>query len=137
MAHCSVTRRVTADAARVWALLRAFDDLTWIPGAGTVDVEGDGPGMRRHIAAGGSSIVERLVSIDDETRTLAYSIDEDNPLPVTRYEAVATVEQTENGSTITWAVDFDAADEDAAIEGIEAIYDLMAGWLQDAAEGSG
>lgn len=133
MGHCTVTRRVAADATRVWAKLRAFDDVSWIPGAGTVDVEGEGPGMRRHIAAGGSRIVERLVSIDDGTRTLVYSIDENNPLPVTRYEAVATVEQDTDGSTITWAVDFDADDEHAATEGIEAIYDLMAGWLEDAA----
>jgi mxaD protein len=133
MARHTVTKPVSADSAHIWDLLRAFDDVSWIPAASSVRTEGRGPGMRRFISGGAGEVVERLIALDDDARTLVYSIDENNPLPVHRYEATATVANHGGGSTISWTVDFDADDESAAVQGIEAIYGVMASWLEDAA----
>lgn len=134
MTSCSVTRNISADPDRVWQLLRDFGDVHWIPVISHVDVDGNGPGMRRFLSDGQSDpVVERLVALDDEARRLRYTIDENNPLPVSRYEADATVSPTADGASITWQVDFDAADDAEATAAIEMIYDVMAGWLADAA----
>jgi len=138
MTTITITKEIGAPAARVWSMLADFGNVSWIPVAGEVVVEGSGPGMRRRIPGGaGTPIVERLVSIAPDERTLRYSIDENNPLPVHRYEATARVSPAEDGrATICWDVSFEpAGDEAHAKQAIVAIYDLMATWLETAATG--
>jgi hypothetical protein len=139
MASITVTKEIAAPAAKVWALLADFGNVSWIPLAADVAVDGSGPGMRRHIRGGGSDrIIERLVSIEPGEHTLCYSIDENNPLPVHRYEATVHVSPKGDGRTvIQWDVSFEPShDEGEAASAIGAIYDMMATWLETAAKGA-
>ena len=137
MPSITVSKQITAPAEAVWALLADFADVTWIPGAAKVEVEGEGPGMSRKIyGAGDTPIVETLLWVEPEHRRLAYEI-ANNPMPVNRFEAVVSVtgpDDTGDGCHIGWDVDYEPAGEDAsARESIELVYTMMADWLRDAA----
>lgn len=135
MSSITIQKQLRVPAAALWATLADFGNVDWIPGAGDVTVEGDGPGMQRVLSASGPTpIVERLLWIEPAARKLSYEIT-NNPLPVSRFVAVATVSDggTDPGvSTVAWHVDFEpAGDDDSARGAIEAVYNLMAGWIED------
>jgi hypothetical protein len=135
MSEAVVERQVAAPAEQVWDLLRNFGDIAWIPAAGLVDVEGDGPGMRRRIhgTGAGSPVVERLISVDDTTRTIEYTIEENNPLPVTSYLGTVSVDDAGDDAMIRWAVAFEpAGDETDAAAVVRLMLDALTGWLADA-----
>lgn len=134
MGTVTVEKKVAADAAAVWRVLADFGDVTWIPVAGDVRVEGDGPGMRRYISGGGDEpVVEKLVSIDPDQRSLTYEIEQSNPLPVVSYVSQAVV-RGDSDAIVTWTVTYEPIGSDEEIrQGIDLIYTVMAGWLQDAA----
>lgn len=134
MPTVTVTKRISADPQAIWSLLADFGNVKWIPVAGDVRVEGDGPGMRRYIGATGDSpVVERLVSIDHDARSLTYSIDENNPLPVSDYVSTVVV-SGDTEATVSWTVNYEPTGPDeAARQDIDMIYGVMAGWLGEAA----
>ena len=138
MPHLVITKHIDAIPATVWAIVAEFGDVDWIPVAGLVEVEGEGIGMRRLIHGSGSTpVAETLTSLKPDRMELGYSI-ADNPLPVDRFDAVVSVRPAgDSASTVTWDVDYDPtgtseADQAAAHEAIEAVYEMMAGWLADA-----
>ena len=95
--------------------------------------------MSRSIHGSGERpVVETLTHLDPERRELGYRI-VDNPLPVSRFEALVTVQSRPGpGSEVTWNVDYEPsgstdADAQATRQAIEAVYGMMAGWLADAA----
>lgn len=134
----TVSRDLAAPADAVWALLADFGDASWIALPVDVTVEGDGPGMCRKIRGSGDNAdpptVETLLWIRPEQRRLSYEIT-NNPLPVNRFATVVFVEDSaDGGCRIGWEVDYEpSGDNAAARESIEAVYGMMAGWLQDAA----
>lgn len=139
MPHIAITKEVNASADDVWAVLADFADVSWIPVAGQVDIAGEGIGMSRSIhGSGDQPVVETLTRLDPERRELGYRIN-DNPLPVSRFEALVGIEPGQGpGSVVTWNVDYEPrgstdADAEAARQAIEAVYGMMAGWLADAA----
>ncbi|AKK29484.1 SRPBCC family protein [Mycobacterium sp. EPa45] len=143
MPQVTISKDVPANPHTLWGVLSNFADVGWIPVAGQVDVHGEGVGMRRAIHGNGATpVVETLTSIDHTRMQLGYSIS-DNPLPVSRFEALVTVGGSDTGgSTLTWLVDYDPsgsteADAAAARDAIEAVYEMMAGWLADAASAKG
>lgn len=102
-----------------------------------VEVEGDGPGMRRKIhGSGAAPAVETLVWVEAEQKRLAYEIT-NNPLPVRRFEAVVYVADSavaDDGCRIGWEVNYEPSGDDAsARDSIELVYGMMAGWIEDAA----
>ncbi|CAA0078947.1 Uncharacterised protein [Mycolicibacterium vanbaalenii] len=139
-----ITKVVAAPADALWAILADFGDVSWIPIAGQVEVIGSGIGMRRCIHGSGPvPVVEKLTGLQPEKMTLSYTIT-DNPLPVSRFEATVTVneeigdDERPSLSRIAWTVDFDPvgdseADARAARDAVEAVYEMMAGWLTEAA----
>lgn len=138
MPQLVITKQVDAIPATVWAILADFADVNWIPVAGLVEIEGEGIGMRRLIHGGGAKpVAETLTSLNPDRMELGYSI-ADNPLPVTRFDALVSVRPAgDAATTLTWNVDYDPAgtteaDQTAAREAIEAVYGMMAGWLADA-----
>jgi hypothetical protein len=138
MSTVTVERKVAAPASDVWAVLCRFGDISWIPVAGKVEVEGEGPGMRRHIhgSGDGDPVVERLVACDEGARTLDYAIDANNPLPVTDYRGNARVDESGDGSTIVWSATFEPVGDEAEATGVvEIMLATLAGWLADAATG--
>lgn len=137
MATLTVSKHIAAPTEAVWAILADFASVGWIPGAGEVQVEGEGPGMRRIIHGGGTTeIVETLIWMKPEQNALSYEI-ANSPLPVSRFRAIVTVTNNggaHTGSTGTWDIDYEpVGDAAAARSAIEQIYSAMAGWLQDAA----
>ena len=130
-----MTRDVAAPADDVWTLLRDFGNVGWIPGPTRVDVEGDGPGMRRliHGSGDGPPVVERLISVDDAGRTIEYAIDENNPLPVDEYRGTVTIDDAPGGARIRWSAAFEpSGDEAEARNVIELMLGALAGWLAEA-----
>ncbi|WP_330455562.1 SRPBCC family protein [Streptomyces sp. NBC_00820] len=84
MASTSVSRIVPASPEHVWRLIGGFDSLPdWLPFIPSSTLE-DGGRMRRLSDAEGQTIVERLISFDEEQRFYSYSIVE-APFPVTDY----------------------------------------------------
>ena len=80
MAELNVERDFGASAGDVWEKLGDFAELGWMPGVGSVEVEGEGIGAVRSIAMGPAKIVERLEAHDNAARSLSYSITE-GPVP--------------------------------------------------------
>jgi hypothetical protein len=134
MATMTVSKRIGAPADEVWAILADFADVSWIPVAGEVSVEGEGPGMRRLIGGSGTTpVAETLLWIKPELKALSYEI-ADNPLPVNRFLAVVTVKDADGASTATWDIQYEPEGDDAdARTAIETVYGMMADWLADAA----
>ena len=144
MPHIAISKGVDAPAAAVWKLLADFADVSWIPVAAHVDVDGVGVGMSRSIRGGGDvPVVETLTQLDESRMRLGYSITQ-NPLPVSRFDALVEVRPDADAAraTITWNVDYDPVgptedDAAAARQSIESVYGMMAGWLADAAAAQG
>lgn len=142
MARTSVKEVVDVPAERLWALLADFGNVQWMPiPEGSARVEGQGPGMERIIPSGkGQGVRERLESSDDKTRTLAYTISEGLPLPVSDYRAVVRVQDAPaGGAEIEWTCEFqpDGADEATVAPMIQALYGTMIGWIREHLKASG
>ncbi|MFC4913808.1 SRPBCC family protein [Actinomadura gamaensis] len=112
-----------ASADRVWAYLRDFGNLAeWMPGVDTGVIEDGGPSdrvgcVRRIIGPGDTVFRERLISLDDETRTYRYEVLE-CPLPVRRCRAtLRVVPVTVTGEAfVEWSAEFSAnADDEEAM----------------------
>lgn len=142
MPRIAIVKEVDAPSTTVWELLADFGDVSWIPVAGRVDVEGEGIGMRRAIyGAGDQPAVETLTLLDHDGMQLGYTI-ADVPLPVARFEALVSVESAQAGAVLTFDVDYDPlspaqTDVDSARQAVEAVYGMIAGWLADAAAARG
>lgn len=108
----------------VWKLIGGFNTLPdWHPAIEKSELEEEGS-VRRLSLAGGGTIVEKLVRLDDKERVYSYSII-DSPLPVANY--VATISVKDNGegnTTVEWSSEFEAegAAENEAMDVIAGIY---------------
>jgi carbon monoxide dehydrogenase subunit G len=90
---------IAATVDDVWAVAGDFGGIEWMPGIGSVSVEGED----RTITMGEMKIVERLVKRDEDSRTLTYSIIE-GPVPVESHEATIAVVPAGDGSRVSWSV---------------------------------
>jgi carbon monoxide dehydrogenase subunit G len=100
MAAGAVDVTVDATPDAVWAVVGDFGGVgDFFPGIESFRLEGDD----RVIGMFGMEIRERLVSRDDATRTLVYSIVEG--VPVESHSATVSVEPAGEGSKVTWAYD--------------------------------
>jgi carbon monoxide dehydrogenase subunit G len=105
---------IARSADDVWKVTGDFGGLAaWMPGIESCTVDGD----VRNIEMSGMKIGERLVSRDDATKAISYSI-VSGPAPVEHHLATITVTPAGSGSHVTWAVDVD----DAMLELFTAIY---------------
>lgn len=137
MAQAKVTKTIDAPADRVWETVRAFSGLErYFTIFASSTTEGTGVGATRtlHLPDGGQ-FYERLVSLDDESRTLTYAALR-SPLPIENYIGTVTVADAGDGrSQVSWSASFDvSADQEAAmvqmfngayaggIDGLEALH---------------
>jgi carbon monoxide dehydrogenase subunit G len=98
---------VTVDAPpdAVWAKVGDFGGVgDFFPGIESFRVEGED----RIIGMFGMEIRERLLSRDDATRTLSYSVVDG--VPIDSHTATITVEAEGDGSKVTWAYDVEPAE---------------------------
>jgi carbon monoxide dehydrogenase subunit G len=98
MAEGAVDVTVDAPPDAVWAKVGDFGGVgDFFPGIESFTLEGDD----RVIGMLGLKIRERLLSRDDATRTISYSVIEGVPLE--SHTATISVEPAGDGSKVTWA----------------------------------
>jgi hypothetical protein len=93
MVHCTIAKKIDVPADVLWGLVNweGCAQLMPVPGQmESVTFEGKGVGAKRIFALneerlGGGSIVEQLVSIDEDQRAYEYRIADNGPLPWTGY----------------------------------------------------
>jgi hypothetical protein len=122
----------------VWARIREFADISWIPNAGSCTIEGDARMVSK--PGWGFVLTQRLVNHDDEQRTYTYDL----PAPL-NFESllgpdhiVTVLEGTilvtpkgESESTVTW----DIETEDFLIDGTHREYQASLDSLKAELEG--
>jgi carbon monoxide dehydrogenase subunit G len=98
MADGEVDVTVDAPPDEVWAKVGDFAGVAdFLPGIDTFRLEGDD----RVIGMFGMEIRERLVSRDDATRTITYTIVDG--VPIESHQATMKVEADGDGSKVTWS----------------------------------
>lgn len=119
-----------APTEEVWALLGQFGSFAdWHPAGTAATVETTGEGTVRTVTiAGGERLIERLVSEDPAGMSLTYAWIE-GALPVESMESTLTVSPREEGSTVTWRVEFQAAKGEKS-KAADVIDGLVASGLQ-------
>ncbi len=131
MAEAAFEGDIPAGIEDVWKVVSDFVGVIAMMGV-PVESEGDGIGMTRTVAMGGSKITERLEAIDPEAHTTSYSI-VSGPIPVQGYLSTISLDPKGDDAThITWSGRFepDGVSEDDAVKMIERIYAGGVGAIQ-------
>jgi hypothetical protein len=122
----SMNTRLNASADAVWKVLREFNGLpVFIAAIKKSTMEGSGVGAVRTLTleGGGPPIVEKLEALDDQAKTLSYSI-VTSPLPLTNY--LAKVDAIDLGAQceVKWQSTFEprGATEAEAVKVVEGVY---------------
>ncbi len=132
MASVKVTRELEQSVDRVWGLVSDFGSIGWMPEGTEVRLEGEGPGMIRHIGAAGTTLHETLESLDHDTKTLVYTIPGELPFPASDYRSTMVVRAKGGGSELEWSCTFEPkGDPDAAQTVMEGLYNTLMGWVAD------
>ncbi len=133
MAETNVTRTLDANPEALWAVVRAFDNVSWIPGGEDAEIRGEGIGQVRIFQGPESKVHEHLEARDDDSRSLTYTIPEGVPFPVTGYRATMLVTDDGGRGRLSWTCEFepDGVTEQEASKAIEAMYGVMLGWIED------
>lgn len=140
---------INAPAAKVWAIIKNYDDMSWLPGVKSVKAtNGNATGSMRVITLKeGGTIEEEMKKHDDAGMSYAYKITkmstvktithsgqkEDVPvLPVDNYAASIDVEAKGDKSVVKWKAGYYRAymnnnppeemNEDAANSAVNAIF---------------
>ncbi len=134
MSKVSLSTKLPVPARTVWDTIGGFNTLAkWHPAVARSDETKKGAATVRTLTLhGGGSIVERLESKDDKSRSYTYSILE-GPLPVQKYQATIHVSGNTDGTgcTVEWSSEFEpagapASEAEKVIRGIyEAGFDSL------------
>lgn len=123
MAKVLMSTILNASAVEVWKLIDGFNALPdWDPAVKNSELTEDGQSRTLSIASGGT-IVEKLESMDDASRTYSYAII-DSPLPVANYRSKIKVTGAGDNSTVEWSSEFDpkGVAEGEAADVVHGIY---------------
>jgi hypothetical protein len=104
MVSVSAVVELPVDSNTVWQLIGGFGALSkWSSHVAFSDL-GDGGRTRHVVIDDGDTIVERLLSFDDEAMSYTYTIDR-SPLPVTDYRSTLRVLPAPDGvgSKVLWS----------------------------------
>ena len=94
---------VSAD--KIWTTLADFGGfLNWAgDGSGSIQIEGEGVGMIRHLEMAAGKIAERLTTLDPNNHQIGYEIVYGQPIGMKTYQALVTVTSTGEGTcSINW-----------------------------------
>ncbi len=127
MAEYSTEAEFELSADALWAAVRDFGDVSWLPGKPKFSSEGEGPGMIRtlHISPI-PTVREQLDGIDDEGRAISYRIIEGIPMPVKDYRAsMQVVDVGEGRSRLIWSSTWepDGVTQEKAAKVVANMYD--------------
>ena len=129
MARVSMQTTIPASADEVWKTISDFNGLPkFVPAITNSSMEGSGVGAVRTLTLQDSDapIVEKLESLDEQARTLSYSIIQ-SPLPLADYIATMEVRQLdEKQCELTWWSTFEpkGASEAEAQKILEGVYTM-------------
>lgn len=133
MGQCYNTTIIKAPADQVWAVVRDFHDMSWAePVIESLEPVGDRAGTEPGAGRVLNGVFhETLQSIDEDSRTFAYSIDH-GPGPVHReavdnYRGILKVfPVTDSGQAfVEWQSLYDSDDPDAVAEFCDPIYQAL------------
>ncbi|NVZ17574.1 MULTISPECIES: SRPBCC family protein [unclassified Pseudomonas] len=139
MSEVRILINIARPAEQVWALLGGYD---WLPRwldiiESSTLAEG---GRLRHLkTADGATIVERLLTFDDDQKQYTYALLE-GPAPVTGYVGTMSAKDDGNGGTVAcWSSIFfvQSANEAEVVGEFEAIYRTGLERLKAVVESSG
>ena len=125
MASVSNTGIISANSNKVWGIISAFSGLeNYLPPIASSTTEGNGVGMTRTLTTqDGGEFTERLEAIDQDSRTLRYSIISDHPFPFSDYvSTIKVIGNDENHCEVEWSAEF-------IPQGVEAgeVQELLSG----------
>ena len=133
MAKVSVKKQLEQPVEKVWALVSDFANTSWMPAGTPVRVEGEGPGMIRHIGAGDTTLRETLESVDHATKTVVYTIPGELPFPASDYRSTMVVRPRGTGSELDWSCTYEPKGDPAVAKTVmEGLYATLSGWVADA-----
>jgi hypothetical protein len=127
MSKVSMSTRLNASADQVWKVLRDFNGLpVFVAAIKKSTMEGSGVGAVRKLTfeGGGPPVVEKLEKLDDQAKTLSYSIIT-SPLPVKDYFSTMEVMDLGAGQCeLKWYSTFEPKDapEAEAVKVVEGVY---------------
>ncbi|MAE95196.1 MAG: hypothetical protein CL910_11100 [Deltaproteobacteria bacterium] len=134
MAEYSTEREFEMSAEALWAVVRDFGEVDWLPGNPTYSSEGTGPGMIRTIDMPPIPTVrEQLEAIDEDERRVSYRILEGLPMPLTGYRAAMQVVDAGGGrSRLVWSSQWepDGVTEEEARAVVANMYDSVMGVMK-------
>jgi carbon monoxide dehydrogenase subunit G len=140
MGKVTCVREVAAPPDGIWAVLADFGGfLEWTGGSEgrSIELEGDGVGMVRHLVLPGiGEMAERLEKLDHENRTQVYALVSGQPLGMAEYEATVVVKEASGGAVLEWTGTFSpapGADTASIAEGLRRSYEGMSEALAAAA----
>jgi len=81
---------VTVPTDKLWSVISNWNDISWVLGSESVKVDPKDPYLREISFKGGYSIQERLVSKNDDSRTIVYQMLKSS-FPVSYYRATLNV----------------------------------------------
>lgn len=113
---------IAASPDAVWAVGRDVGNIAhWIPAISAAHLDGD---LRHATLTDGGEVVERIVRVDDATRSYEYEFVE-GPIPFSYYRSRFSVADNDGASTVQWRADLGADDptvEQELVAGIGASY---------------
>jgi Polyketide cyclase / dehydrase and lipid transport len=127
MSKVNMSTRIKGSADEVWKLIRDFNGLpVFISAIKNSTMEGAGIGAVRTLSVdgGGPPIKERLEKLDDQAKTLSYSI-VTSPLPVQDYFSTVEIKELGPGECeVKWYSTFqpNGVSEAEAVKIIEGVY---------------
>lgn len=127
MSKVSMSTRLNASADQVWKVLRDFNGLpVFVAAIKKSTMEGSGVGAVRTLTfeGGGPPVVEKLEKLDDQAKTLSYSIIT-SPLPLKDYFSTMEVMDVGAGQCeLKWYSTFEPKDapEAEAVKVVEGVY---------------
>ena len=140
MGKVTVEKKLNVETGALWALIRDFGDVSWMPGGNDIArIEGEGVGMVRIIQnPAGGDIHERLEAVDDDAQSIHYTIPVGVPFPVTGYRSTMAVSDDGGKGRLVWSCEFqpDGVTEAEAEGAIEQMYGVMMGWIEETASAS-
>ena len=127
MSKVNMSTRIKGSADEVWKLIRDFNGLPiFISAIKKSTMEGSGIGAVRTLSldGGGPPIKEKLEKLDDQAKTLSYSI-VTSPLPVQDYFSTVEIKDMGPGECeVKWYSTFQpkGVSEAEAVKVIEGVY---------------
>ena len=126
MNQVTYEQNLAVAADKAWQVLADFGGFLKWAGSGSVETEGEGQGMIRHLDMEGvGKVSERADVIDHDNRILVYTLTQGQPIGMAKYQATVQLKASDTGCNISWLGEFDTIEEaapDTVATALEEVY---------------